>query len=132
VEIVATVHSNVLSEVPNATIAEKLGTSRRACRSWKPRPPVVKQQKPIREVLTEEPISTVLSEEDGSDQASLVRVSNVKNRHLQNDLLTAIICWTNSHHNTAVVAVNSIASLGWKLIEMPEKYEVTSCNSIKR
>jgi len=40
------------------------------------------------------------------------RVANVKNRHLQNDLLTAVICWTTFHQNTAVVAVNSIASLG--------------------
>jgi len=27
------------------------------------------------------------------------------------------------------VVVNSIASLGWKSIEMPEKYRITSCNS---
>jgi len=55
------------------------------------------------------------------------RVSNVKNQHLQNALLIAVICWTNSHQNTAVVAVNFIASLGWKSIEMPEKYEITRC-----
>jgi len=37
------------------------------------------------------------------------RVANVKNRHLQNDLLTAVICWTK---NTAVVAVNSMPPWG--------------------
>jgi len=45
-------------------------------------------------------------------QLALGRVANVKNRHLQNDLLIAVICWTNFHQNTAVVALNSIASLG--------------------
>jgi len=35
----------------------------------------------------------------------------VKDGHLQNDLLTAVICWTNTQ-NTVVVAVNSIASFG--------------------
>jgi len=44
------------------------------------------------------------------------RVSNVKNQYLQIDLLIAVIC---SHQNTAIVAVNSIASLGWKSIEIP-------------
>jgi len=58
------------------------------------------------------------------------RVANVKNRHLQIDLLIAVICWTNSHQNTAVVAVNSIASLGWKSIEMPEKYETYELETI--
>jgi len=43
---------------------------------------------------------------------AVVKVTNVKNRHLQNDLLTAVICWTTFHQNSAVVAVNSIASLG--------------------
>jgi len=47
------------------------------------------------------------------------RVANVKNQHLQNDLLIAVIY---SNQITAVMAVISIASLGWKLIEMPEKY----------
>jgi len=47
------------------------------------------------------------------------RVTSVKNWHLQNDLLIAT-CWTNSHQNTAAVAVNSTASLGWKSIEMSE------------
>jgi len=60
------------------------------------------------------------------------RVANVINWHLQNDLLIAVICWTNSHQNTAAVVVNSIASLGWKSFEMPEKYEVMSCNSRKQ
>ena len=50
----------------------------------------------------------------------ILRVSNVKNQHLQNNLLTAVICWTNSHLNTAAVAVNSIAFLGWKLIKICE------------
>ena len=40
------------------------------------------------------------------------RVSNVKIRLLQNNLLTAATCWTNSHLNTAAVAINSIAFLG--------------------
>jgi len=56
------------------------------------------------------------------------RVINVKNQLLQNDLLTAVICWTNFHQNTAVVTVNSIASLGWKSIEIPEKYKIMCCN----
>jgi len=43
------------------------------------------------------------------------KVANVKNWHLQNDLLIAVICWTNSHQSIALVAVNSIASLGWKI-----------------
>ena len=38
----------------------------------------------------------------------IVRVSNVKIRHLQNNLLTAVTCWTNSHLNTAAVTINSI------------------------
>ena len=41
-----------------------------------------------------------------------VRVSNVKIRLLQNNLLTAVTCWTNSRLNTAAVAINSIAFLG--------------------
>ena len=44
------------------------------------------------------------------------RVANVKNQHLQNYILTAVICWTTSHLNTGAVAVNSITSLGHKLI----------------
>ena len=40
------------------------------------------------------------------------RVSNVKIRHLQNNLLTNVTCWTNSHLNTAAVVINSIAFLG--------------------
>jgi len=59
------------------------------------------------------------------------RVSNVKNRHLQNNLLTAFICWTNSHLNTAAVMVNSIALLGWKWIKICENHDTTSCNSQK-
>jgi len=39
---------------------------------------------------------------------------------LKNNLLTAILC----HQNTAAVAVNSIASLGWKSMEMAAKYEI--------
>jgi len=61
-------------------------------------------------------------------------VANVKNRHLQNNLL---IQWlyvgqVNSHQNTAVVVVTSIASLGWKSIEIPEKYEIMKRNSRKQ
>ena len=41
----------------------------------------------------------------------LCRVSNVKIRLLQNNLLTAVTCWTNSHLNTATVVINSIAFL---------------------
>ena len=33
------------------------------------------------------------------------RVSNVKNRHLQNDLLTAVTCWTSSNLSTAAGAI---------------------------
>jgi len=40
------------------------------------------------------------------------------NVYLQNNLLTAVICWINSHLNTAAEALNSIAFLGWKSIEM--------------
>ena len=43
---------------------------------------------------------------------TLGRVSNVKIQLLQNNLLTAVTCWTNSHLNTAAVAINSIAFLG--------------------
>ena len=60
------------------------------------------------------------------------RVSNVKNEHLQNNLLTVVTCWTNSHLNTAAAAINSINSLRWKLIKMSANYEITSCNSRKR
>jgi len=49
----------------------------------------------------------------------MYRNANLKNQHIQIDLLIAVICWTNSYQNTAVMAVNSIASLGWKSIEMP-------------
>ena len=56
----------------------------------------------------------------------------MKNCHLQNNLLTAVICWTNSHLNTAAVTVNSITFLGWKSIEIYENYDITSCNSQKR
>ena len=48
----------------------KIRQIKRACLSRKPRPPVFKQQKkPLSEVLKEEPISTVVSEEEGSEQA---------------------------------------------------------------
>jgi len=49
------------------------------------------------------------------ERDSFVRVANVKYQHLQDDLLTAVICWTNPNQSTAVVAVNSIASLGVKI-----------------
>ena len=42
---------------------------------------------------------------------SIDKVSNVKIRLLQYNLLTAVTCWTNSHLNTAAVAINSVAFL---------------------
>ena len=49
-------------------------------------------------------LRSVRNEEDG--------VSNVKIQLLQNNLLTPVTCWTNSHLNTAAVAINPIAFLG--------------------
>ena len=53
-------------------------------------------------------------------------VSNIKNRLLQNNLLSSVICWTNSHLNTAAVAGNSITFLGWKSIEIYENNDTTN------
>ena len=53
-------------------------------------------------------------------------------QNFQINLLTVIMCWTNSHLNTAAAAVNSIASLGWKSIEMSTNYKITNCNSRKQ
>jgi len=39
-------------------------------------------------------------------------------------LLTVVIGWTNSHPNTAAVVANFIASLEWKSVKMPEKYQL--------
>ena len=41
-----------------------------------------------------------------------IRVTNVKNRLLQNNILTAVTCWANSHLNTGAVAANSVAFFG--------------------
>ena len=50
----------------------KIGHIKTACRSRKSRPQESRfQRKSIREVLTEEPISAVLTEKDDSDQASI-------------------------------------------------------------
>jgi len=60
------------------------------------------------------------------------RVSNVKNWHLQNNLLTAVILYVGPTLNTAAAAVNPIAFLGWKSIEMCENHDTMSCNFWKR
>ena len=60
------------------------------------------------------------------------RISNGKKSiSLQNNLLTAVICRTNSHLNTAAVVVYSIVFFGWKSIEIWENNDITSCKSRK-
>ena len=70
-------------------------------------------------LTTEEPHLTAL--------ATSIKVSNIKNYHLQNHLLTAGICWTSSYLNTTAAAVNFVTTLVQK-----SKYEITSCNSQKQ
>ena len=44
------------------------------------------------------------------------KVSDVKN--LQNNLLTDVTCWTNSHLNTTAVAINSFIEIDLQYVRL--------------
>ena len=48
------------------------------------------------------------------------RVSNAKNQHHQNYILTSVTSWPTLNLNTGGVALDSVLASGRKSIEMPE------------